>query len=74
MIIFCVAESYLREKNNLIIVRALSHYKMNSFSLFILEITDKENVLNREQYYLDEFKPVYNILTKVYNSLVFTHA
>ena len=66
-------EWYLREKNNLIIVRALTHYKMDSFSLLILEVTDKDNVLNREQYYLDEFKPVYNILTKVYNSLGFTH-
>jgi group I intron endonuclease len=64
----------LREKNNLVIVRALTYYKMDSFSLFILEVTDKDNVLNREQFYLDEFKPAYNILTKAYNSLGFTHA
>jgi len=66
-------ESYLREKDKLIIVRALNHYKMDSFSLFILEITEEDNVLNREQYYLDEFQPVYNILTKAGNSLGFTH-
>ena len=40
---------------------------MDSFYLLILEVTDKDNVLNREQYYLDEFKHVYNILTKVYS-------
>ena len=46
---------------------------MDNFSLFILEVTDKDNLLIREQFYLDEFKPVYNILTKVHNSLGFTH-
>jgi len=46
---------------------------MDNFSLFILEVTDKDNLLSREQFYLDEFKPVYNILTKVHNSLGFTH-
>ena len=30
----------------IIIVRALTYYKIDSFSLFILEVTNKDNVLS----------------------------
>jgi group I intron endonuclease len=38
-----------------------------------LEITDKENVLSREQYYLNKFEPEYNILRLAGNSLGLKH-
>jgi len=49
-------------KGNSIINSALLKYGYSNFSLEILEYCDKEEVLKREQYYLDSLKPEYNIL------------
>ena len=43
------------------------------FFLLILEITKKDNLLVRELYYLDSFKPGYNVLAKAGNSLGYKH-
>ena len=43
------------------------------FFLLILEITEKDNLLVREQYYLDSFKPGYNVLAKAGNSVGYKH-
>lgn len=40
----------------------------------ILEYCDKDEVLSREQYYLDLLKPEYNVLKKAGSSLGFTHS
>lgn len=64
---------YLTTNFALTIIKALLKYGMKNFSLIILEITDKENVLIREQFYLDEFKPEYNILKFARNSQGFKH-
>lgn len=54
--------SYISKvKNELTISRALIKYGYSKFKLEILEYCNKENLLNREQYYLDLLKPVYNI-------------
>jgi len=47
--------------NNSIIYRALLKYGYSNFSLEILEYCDKKSVIDREQYYIDLFKPDYNI-------------
>jgi group I intron endonuclease len=46
---------------------------MGNFKLIILEITEKEETLVREQYYLDKYEPEYNILTLADSSTGFKH-
>lgn len=42
--------------------RALLKYGYSNFSLHILEYCNKEDLIAREQYYLDLYKPEYNVL------------
>ena len=65
--------SYLNS-NNFIISRALLKYGYSNFSIKILEYCDKSVLLKREQYYLDELNPIYNILKKAGSSLGFKHS
>jgi len=51
-------------KSNRIIDKALLKYGYSNFSFEILEYCSRENVLVREQYYLDLLKPIYNIVEK----------
>lgn len=48
--------------SNMVICKALFKYGYSAFSLEILEYCDKDEVLSREQYYLDFLKPEYNVL------------
>lgn len=64
---------YLKAKKDLVIVRALSSYGYENFALLILDITDINNVLIREQFYLDELQPEYNILSKAGYSAGYKH-
>lgn len=50
------------EKSNSIIYLSLLKYKISSFSLEILEYCDKNELISREQYYIDSLEPEYNIL------------
>ena len=45
----------------------------SKFKLEILEYCQKENLLNREQYYIDKLKPHYNILKTTNSSLGLKH-
>lgn len=49
-------------KSNRPIDRALLKHGFSNFTLEILEYCDKNNVLEREQYYMDILKPPYNIV------------
>nr|ATI20423.1 GIY-YIG endonuclease [Juglanconis juglandina] len=60
-------------KSSRIIDRALLKYGHQNFSFEILEYCTKENVIKREQYYLDLFKPVYNIVEKAGSTLGYKH-
>ena len=48
-------------RNRSFIYSAILKYGYNKFKLEILEYCTKENVLNREQYYIDIIRPEYNI-------------
>lgn len=48
-------------KYNSIIYRALLKYGYDNFRLEILEYCDKSQVIAMEQYYIDKYKPTYNI-------------
>ena len=65
--------SYLKNKNNLPIVKAILKYGLGNFALVILEFTDKENLLSREDHYLKSLSPEYNILENAGNSLGYKH-
>jgi len=54
--------AFLTKYNTINIHRALLKYGYSSFSLHILEYCNKEDLLSREQYYLDLLKPEYNTL------------
>ncbi len=50
------------KESNMVICKAILKHSYSSFSLEILEYCEKENVLAREQYYLDLIQPEYNSL------------
>lgn len=58
------------------IYKALLKYKFNNFTLDILEYcdTNKQILLQREQYYLDLLKPQYNIMKNAGSTLGFKHS
>lgn len=60
-------------KSNRPIDRALLKYGFSNFTLEILEYCDKDNVLEREQYYMDLVKPQYNIVETAGSSLGYKH-
>lgn len=51
----------LGKHGNILLQRAFDKYGYNSFEVIILESCEKQNLINREQYYLDTLKPEYNI-------------
>ena len=51
----------------------LTHDYKN-FQLKILEVCVRPDVIKKEQFYIDYFKPEYNILTKAGSSLHFKHS
>lgn len=66
----------LPRHKNLPILSALKKYGHDNFNLHIVEYVEqynKDKLLSREQYYLDELKPYYNILEKAGSSLGYTH-
>ena len=65
---------YYKDRTNLSIVRAILKYGMGNFALIILEFTEEENTLIKEQFWLDKLKPAYNILTQADNSAGFKHS
>lgn len=60
-------------KSNRPIDRALLKHGFSNFTLEILEYCDKNNVLEREQYYMDILKPKYNIVEKAGSTLGYKH-
>lgn len=61
--------AYLTKYNTITIHRALLKYGYSAFSLYILEYCNKEDLVSREQHYLDLYKPEYNTLKIAGSSL-----
>jgi len=66
-------EKELRHGNS-IICSSLLKYGYSEFSLEILEYCDPLNIIPREQHYLDNLKPEYNILRIARSSKGFKHS
>jgi group I intron endonuclease len=64
---------YYKKKNNTIIVKAIIKYGIGNFALLILDFTEEENTLSKEQFWIDKLKPEYNILKEVSNSKGYKH-
>jgi group I intron endonuclease len=58
----------------MLIYKALLKYGKSKFKLAILEYCDPNDVISREQYYLDLLKPDYNILKIAGSSLGYKHS
>jgi len=54
--------------------RALLKYGFSNFSLEILEYCNSEDLLKKEQYYLDTLKPEYNIAEIAGSTLGYKHS
>lgn len=61
--------SYLEKSTSKKISRALLKYKYYNFSLTILEYCEKSNLLIRENFYINQLNPQYNIKKIAVNSL-----
>lgn len=69
-------KSYLLEKKDLVIVKAINKYGLDNFNLVILEILpdlDAKILLKKEQYWISLLEPIYNVLTVAGNSSGFKH-
>ena len=61
-------------KSNRLIDRALLKYGFSNFQLEILEYCSLEDLLEREQFYLDASKPIYNIAKIAGSTLGYKHS
>lgn len=70
--------SYFQEgelnRNPRPIKNALLKYGHENFNLEILEYCNKEDLIKREQHYLDELTPEYNVLKQAYSLSGFKHS
>jgi len=64
---------YLLKRSNLYIVRAISKYGLENFSLYIIEYTDSENLISCEQKWIDLLQPEYNLNPRAENSKGYKH-
>lgn len=58
--------------------KAFNKYGTNNFEVSILEVCNRESIIQKEQFYLDQYKSYnrnlgYNILNKAYNSQGYKH-
>ena len=61
-------------KHNMTIYKALLRYGYATFRLEILEFCTLEKLMEREQFYIDNYKPEYNILKVAGSSFGFRHS
>lgn len=61
-------------RKNSLINKAILKYGYSKFKLEILEYCDRKVVINREQHYIDTFKPEYNILKFAGSALGYVHS
>lgn len=66
--------SYLKNRESLVISRALIKYGYCNFSIEILEYCEIDNLTEREQYYMDKLNPRYNTLKIAGSSSGYKHS
>jgi group I intron endonuclease len=63
----------LTDAGNSRICRALLKYGFENFKLEIIEYTTEEEIVDREQFWISELKPIYNLVTVVDGNYTYTH-
>lgn len=63
----------INSKSVMLIHKALLKYSYSGFKLEIIEYCNKDDLLNREQYYFSLFKPEYNIYQRAGSPLGYKH-
>lgn len=66
--------SFLEQETSMYICRSLLKHGYSSFGLSILEYCSVENLVQREQYYIDTLKPGYNICKTAGSTLGKAHS
>jgi group I intron endonuclease len=59
-------------QSNILLQRAINKYELQDFIFIVFEYCEPEELLSREQFYLDELRPDFNILKVAGSSLGFT--
>jgi group I intron endonuclease len=67
-------DKFILQNINMSIYKAILKYGSSNFILQIIEYCEPENVISREQFYLDNFDFEYNQLSKANSSLGFKHS
>ena len=57
----------------MVINKALLKYGYSQFNLDILEYCEAKDLIKKEQYYINNLKPEYNVLKTAYSSLGYKH-
>lgn len=68
---------YYANKNSgssMVIVKAIKKYGLKNFELLFLEFCDKNELLSREDYFIQLYNPPYNILQKAGSLLGYKHS
>ena len=65
--------AFLTRNKNMVISRAILKYGYSKFSLEILEYCTPEECIKREQYFIENFNPEYNILKIAGSTLGYKH-
>jgi group I intron endonuclease len=60
-------------QSNILLQRAINKYNLQNFIFVIFEYCETEELISREQFYLDALKPEYNILKVAGSSLGYVH-
>jgi hypothetical protein len=60
-------------KSNILLQRAINKYNLQDFIFIIFEYCEPDKLILREQFYIDELKPEYNILKVAGSSLGYKH-
>lgn len=61
-------------KSNILLQRAINKYNLQDFYFIVFEYCEIEELLSREQFYLNELKPEFNVLQVAGSLLGFTHS
>lgn len=60
-------------QSNALLQNAINKYKLQNFIFVIFEYCEAEELISRKQFYLDEIKPEFNILSTAGSLLGYIH-
>src|SRR5690606_27197588 len=60
-------------RSNILLQNAINKYKLQDFIFIVFEYCEPKDLISQEQYYLDTFKPQFNLLQIAGSSLGYKH-